>query len=1632
MANKKVFSIEINGLTESVRTVDALTEKLNALQAQINKMKKQGIEVPIEVGGDELIKEIQNISSKVKKATKGSLPLAEEKEYIKALKDRQRQLEAVNKELGDTGKNLREYKQETKELVAQETKARNEAKTYANTLNGLKAELKDLNNIKGNLDLNSEEYAEVSQQILQLTTRLKEYEAAQGSYGRNVGNYTNSIREATSGLQGLREETEMTAEEIQRLDEVIQELAKSGTNNLIQNDLDKYSITIDQVRQRMDQLNKLKNASQVGSEEYKEWDRLLDATQKVNNELKRLQGTIVKADNQLQTQLQRTINGTTYTWETLTAAVGELEDKLYQLAANGQRNTAEFEAIAQAASELKIQLRQVDYEIDSMVESSKGMQKMVTYSQGFAAIAQGTQGISQLFGMSDEDALKGIQTLQSLQSIAMALQTVKELSRKDRRFGEIFEDIDRGLNNVLGRLGVFRDEYPKAMETARASVESFNKTIQSLDTKELSRFGSMVFLNPDVQNVTIQFTKTLRSEYDILVQKIKTFADIEVKSYKELLALEKQFATSQDENISQLADDIYNFKQAAKGASQGVLSLRDAGLGLTGVIANVVGHVKTFIRNIRGIRGETENVTMGVLNMTKGLRMAVVGMEAAITAAKALRAALKAFIIFEVINFVFKAVDQLIEWGKAAYVAATGNDKLVDSVTTLESRLNTLNSAVENYIEKLERLNAANKLSDIDKVTKQYSALQKAMEEATKQLKEFVELRGQQKKLEDNFSDDGLTQTWDFKSLEQFRTEYEKLLKAVESGTDVKQQGGSWWDKLWYTKKDAKSDLGVMQKRVIEDIQYRINNLDLSKGTEELEAFFNIMDEEMYKSSIENIENLFPEEEWASVLKRRLESLRDFFKQVKKAGDDVTAQAEQRAKVIRDNYTEALEKEQERERKALRDQMDDEIKAAKGDQELILSIRAKYQRLEEEMLKKHNEAKLNEIKQYEADLTNILRQIRDNYLSTENESLAKTLKTINNERKDALEDAKKTQEEQVRALEKLGKDTTEITETYKKLEASINAKYDNEIEKEKEEYYKNLLEQYDKYQQELIKVQQGLKSDALDTKSQRIDIEYTTKSNTSDGSYNWNDRLNSEKQFNANRLALELDYLNKKKQMDDEYARFDKDDALLQEEDRYNKALQSLEEFKKSGNATEEEYNNLLIKERELHLEHLNQIDARYKSQLEVREAEHQNEIKQTISAALRDQVSVYEMYSQQVADIMSEVGQEQNIFGITKYVDTKKDLEKALDIVKEGITSIDKEIVNLDNQRKEGKISFVDWKDATEQLQNTKKGLEKEGKNITKLLDNLLGDVAGQWKSMIDQWVNAVSSLLQTLNDTQMQLIENQMAEIDHQLEIQQEAYDRAEEAAEEHKNKMDAIEDELSEARGARRQFLIDTLAAQQAAYLEDLAAQQKAAEEKEKLEKKQKALEKQRKEQEKKANVQQAIINTYMAVSNALAVQPWFVGAALSAVALAMGLKNVSAIKNTPIYEDGGVISGPRHSQGGVKVLGGTAEVEGGEYITNRKSTAANLPLLTYINDQKREVTAEDLLKFFASNTPKVRAKATRMFADGGQLPSIGAEVNRVVQVNDASNESAVYVVQVTDIINATENLRKVQTLSGLYNE
>lgn len=1594
--NKKIFTIEINGLEESVKSVGALEEKLQDLEKRVKNLGKGGgKKVLLEVDGDA--------------------------EYNKLLAERQKLLKAVNQELGNTKKNVKEYKAETKDLVAMETKARNEMKGYTNDLRGLKQELKDSKEAIQGITLGSEAYMEMSQHIASLTEKLKELEAAQGTFSRNVGNY----KSGAEYYEALEKAAEKATERTKFLNEEwkkLQDSVKQGRGLNVSDIAGKFSINeLQSELQRVrDELNKT-----VNQEDYDNLDKYYQQLKKVGDGFKRMRGEVVLADNQLKTQLTRTINGQLYTWENLTAAVGDLEDKLYQLAAYGKKDTEQFKTFAKVAAELKTQLRQVDYEIDGMTESSLGITKMVSRFQSFTALFQGAQGISQLFGMDSENAMRGIQTMTALQGVASALQTIQEQMRRDPEFEKMMES------------------WIKKISVLSVGFDNLNNILSKFDKLTSENEGTQHFLNAitklnNAQMEAIYSSRGMLKEYKAIVQEIEKLGGkvtlpgetgllTGVRRLDGVEGVDPQKLEEIRARIDSLGESLNNF-------------------GNTNFWTKIKANINALADNLGLISSTAPQAASGMQKLGNAIKF--VG--------KSLKYLVAATVVLLVVQAFLELVGAITEGLGKLYTWASGNEKLVNSLNKVETEINLVNKSIDRYITNLQRLRDQEKqwITDTEMSVLKMEAYEKALLNAAKALKEFSKLRGGES-LSKSTKDDDFTlfgkgsdidEIKDAKKrVEEFRKVYEELQKAVEAGVSEKGTKDWWgignWFK-WFDSGDAKADLGEAQKKVIKDLQYQINNLDLSKGTEEIKRFYELLQDPMYASSLENLENLFPEEEWAQVLKKRVEQIQSMYEQFDEAAaESVKTRLEEEkrltkelvdyqknvAKQVRDNNTEAIEDEYERELQALKNAKRDELDAAQGNLELIASINKKYNRLEMDMLKKHQEDKLKELEESEWDITDILRRIRDNRLSAEEESLDKHLQEIENERNDAIEDAYKEAEE-------AAKEGHNLTELYNELVLSINIKYDALVKKEKEQYYQDLLDMYEDYERAMQEVQMQYRANGLDDKSSDADIRYNQKLNSSNSSYDFNGNfIQEEKKFNQERLKIELEYLEDKKKLDEEYAKFDKDDASQQEQIRYEDALRQLKDFKEEGKATEEEYNALVEKEEELHMQQMTMIDSKYNNDLTTINNQYLNDRKTTISSSLAENASLYQEYANEVNDIMSNVGRDINAFGILDYGKTKEQMERAKETVVEGVNAIDAELKNLERKRKSGEMSFIDYKQAKEELEQTKKTLEEQGKDITEGLDNLIKEVCSQWKGLVDSWVSQISSLLSTMNDTQMILIDNQLAEIEHQLEIQEEAYEKAEEAAEAHKDKMDSIEDELADARGSRRQFLIDTLAAQQAAYLEDVAAKEKAEQEKEKLEQKQKALEKKRAEQEKKAKVQQAVINTYMAVSNALAVQPWFVGLALSAVALALGLKNVSAIKSTPIYEDGGVIVGARHSQGGVKVLGGQAEVEGGEFITNRKSTAANLPLLTYINDKKREVTAEDLFNFFNNGTPTVKSKLTRKFASGGQLPTTdGSEVNRVMSVSDTNEGNKTYIVQVTDIINAQKNLEKVQVLSGLVND
>lgn len=206
------------------------------------------------------------------------------------------------------------------------------------------------------------------------------------------------------------------------------------------------------------------------------------------------------------------------------------------------------------------------------------------------------------------------------------------------------------------------------------------------------------------------------------------------------------------------------------------------------------------------------------------------------------------------------------------------------------------------------------------------------------------------------------------------------------------------------------------------------------------------------------------------------------------------------------------------------------------------------------------------------------------------------------------------------------------------------------------------------------------------------------------------------------------------------------------------------------------------------------------------------------------------------------------------------------------------------------------------------------------------------------------------------------------------------------------------------------------------------------------KSKAEEKQKKAQrnEKRINLGQQIVeavaNVAAGVAKAIGLGP-FIGPVMAAIVGAAGAVQVGIMtKQLAKLEDGGLLHGKRHSEGGMRIMGSNIEVEGGEYVVNRKSTKKNLGLIDYINSQNKELTSSDINSYFSQpfDTPTFTPSPfIQIMQDGGQVPMLpmqsSTDVERLLAgMQQIKLESR---VSVTDINTVQDNIVKVDEWVGL---
>ena len=277
-------------------------------------------------------------------------------------------------------------------------------------------------------------------------------------------------------------------------------------------------------------------------------------------------------------------------------------------------------------------------------------------------------------------------------------------------------------------------------------------------------------------------------------------------------------------------------------------------------------------------------------------------------------------------------------------------------------------------------------------------------------------------------------------------------------------------------------------------------------------------------------------------------------------------------------------------------------------------------------------------------------------------------------------------------------------------------------------------------------------------------------------------------------------------------------------------------------------------------------------------------------------------------------------------------------------------------------------------------------------------------------------------LGDAIHQAMEFAIEEAEEALEEAEQMHDEAVEKVSESKDRISDLNDKMKESSGAQLEAYKQQMADEMLLLNQREMEERRLQKEKEKREKE---LEKQKKKQRKlelQQQLIQAIVSGALAVVNGLATQPFMpVGIAMGALAgVATAIQIATITKQMSKLADGGLLSGKSHSQGGIPVGSTGIEVEGGEYVVNKRSTAKYLPLLQQINEEgaRRKTVANQIGKY----------------ADGGELNferinSNMDALNTAKMVSAALGSIEMHpVVSVVDINRGQRNYAEVRQLAG----
>lgn len=1582
MENERIYKIVINGVEESAKAVDELVKKLGQLEEKINNLSAATVNVKV----DAEIKADTSSSGGARRSNVEDLS-AEERIYEQILNVEKKLEEARDDEYDDLLQKKQILKETRKERQAEAAEARLAEDNYSKTLDGMRQKLSDLKRVIGNYSIEldgQEKFDELVAKTKQLNDEIKAAEKSYGTFGRNVGNYAEGVAEGIESAQ-----RNMTS----------------------------FKVVVNGVT--------------------REYGSAKEASRDLNNELK-------------------------------------------SMAVNGQQGTEEFKNLRQT-------LLQLESAMNDAKMSSQWMDNLFDTMQSFTALGSVTQGFSSLFGLDNSAINEQIQKLVSLQSVLQGIEKIQQQMQTKEGIGALLSKGNEKIDSLVSKLfGVKKANQEVATATsaatnslrgeataANAATVANNALTVSSRAATIATKALSVSLKAIGIGFVLEGVSLLIQGVEELVGWIKDWA----KGNDELINSERMVQNAIDATTERLEERI---DKANKAASAGLITetqkqvetedayakaiketvdvLKERAKGLAANESEDFG--KSFLRGIemskKGLNDFTQsekdaldryNLFKDALDKGKSLwkEYGYTVDDVKENMVRLQRGAIGQIIrrFSELSGNIDKDRTKLIELSNilknnSLWKGALSNAEEIIDDEGVKQRLEVLQSYLKRFQQSISEEDQ--KFWEIANKTRE----QLSGRQLTEAQKDLEYLEGVYKREKEEYQEhmnemshlEQLAKEQELRSRETAIAQQKKLVE--KEGKELRDKRKKEGEKTLNETRSIYNNLSSLEIRLMNDgLRKKIAQLELNrrreietlKGTakqvaEQTKLINQYYDNEVFNAKKEHFDNLVElqrryNDEITQLQRENLENA---------AENEITKNEIERNKAVRglttvpthettnaagtatgfSIYNSELEETIKANRKLVNDLHEQIVSVVEDDERLLDDI---YRFGKEEKKIIESSISIEEInrrfkERYDA---------RFEYYKKVNELDKENAQNEYNTEKDKLDKIYELEEEQRKKEGKLRIGSNDDFGMFGDEEgvdvASVSNKFSSYDVRKKA--YEDSLKEYKKLRAEGKATQEELDARAaeLNETNQSLKGELKELEAAYEQYYQIQEAMLAE---NVNKYEQGL--ISKKEMLEAEEMFVSRVGGKLAED--YKKGNIDFEKFANTRNSLSQEY---YLKGENLYHKYINDIkklDEDYKKkQKEQEEANYETRLQELDNyySELQNRIS-----NQPVL----------NSFGIVNLSATRKnykELLKGFDEVKNNIINAKKEI---ERQFAEGLIDRETYDRIVAQLDSLGNSANDAAKTVKKQSIDLVSDFV----SSINYWLNEVSQafsqVMSEWYNYQNFLLEDEANMIDKQNEILDKKLQEQEDIIDKHKNNIDSIEDELQTARGDRRDHLIDQLNAEIAAQREAFAEKKRIQKEQEANEDRLRDIEYQRSLLQWQQSLNQAIISNSLAFMNALATSPFVPnGLAMSALAAAAGGVQIALIKKQKPkkkYESGGVIEGKSHKDGGVKVLNGRAEVEGGEFITNKVSTMRNIELLTFINSKKKKVDLNDLIEFYNDNSSRKKVNLTGKFADGGTLPTIDISPNNnTIVVRDDST----YQVQVVDIIKKTEDVKRIQVMAGL---